>query len=42
MYIYMSVVRRQLKLISVDDGPLMKSAGMVENSGHCIYCIELK
>ena len=27
---------------SVDVVPLMKTAGVVENSGHCIYSIGLK
>ena len=29
-------------LTSVDVVPLMKTAGVVENSGHCIYSIGLK
>ena len=29
-------------LTSVDVVPLMKAAGVVENSGHCIYSIGLK
>ena len=35
-YIYVNL------LTSVDVVPLMKSAGVVENSGHCIYSIGLK
>ena len=37
IYIYYNVPL----LTSVDVVPLMKTAGVVENSGHCIYSIGL-
>ena len=38
MYIYVYIPL----LTSIDVAPLMKTTGVVENSGHCIYCIGLK
>ena len=45
IYIYMASLTSLYNvylLTSVDVVPLMKTAGVVENSGHCIYSIGLK
>ena len=42
IYIYIYSLHNVPLLTSVDVVPLMKTAGVVENSEHCIYSIGLK
>ena len=42
IYIYIRNIYNVPLLTSVDVVPLMKTAGVVENSGHCIYFIGLR
>ena len=41
-YVLPQVIHLSLHPHSLDLVPLMKTAGVVENSGHCIYSIGLK
>ena len=41
VYTYIYITYNVPLLTSVDVVPLMKTAGVVENSGHCIYSIGL-
>ena len=38
----LTIMHNYLKQFNIDVVPLMKTAGVVENSGHCIYSIGLK
>ena len=42
IYIYIYIHNNVHLLTYVDVTPLMKTAGVIENSGHCIYSIGLK